>query len=257
MSSASAVESKNTTNVLIRRLSSLCELTDDEQQAVLRTLSSPSLVSRGTDVVADGSRVSSVHILSSGMACRYRMLANGQRQIVSLLLAGDIIDFYSPVMDTAGYSVSTLTSCEIVSIRVGQLRCLVEEYPKLASALWRYCLSQCAILESWLINLRRRNAAERLAHLFCEQFIRLRNVGLAESGRPFLFPIGQRDLADATAMSSVHVNRTLQLLRKQNLIGLDPERLEILDWNALCKLAEFDPGYLMCRTECLRPSGQA
>ena len=232
------------TSLLIRRLSTLCQLSDGEQQALLGKLSPPRILRKGEEIVSDGL---TVHVLASGMACRYRVLGSGQRQIASLLLPGDIVDFYSPVIDTLGDSVSTLTSCEIVSIRIDRLRALVEATPNLGTALWRYCLSQCAILQSWLINLRRRNAAERLAHLFCEQFVRLKSVGLAESGRPFRFPVGQADLADATAMSSVHVNRTLQCLRKQHLIGIDAEQVEILDWGALQELADFDPTYLHLR----------
>ena len=229
---------------LLRRLSSLCRLNEEEECAVLRELGPPQQLRRGEEVVTEGAHISVVHIMSSGMACRYRILGNGQRQIISLLLPGDIIDFSSPVSDIADHSVSTLTRCEVVCIRLDLLRSLVTSYPNLRTALWRYSLSQGSIFQSWLINLRRRNAAERLAHLLCEQFIRLKRIGLTDDSCPFGLPIAQSDLADATAMSSVHVNRTLQSMRDRRLIGRNPALVEILDWDGLCELAEFDPAYL-------------
>jgi hypothetical protein len=92
--------------------------------------------------------------------------------------------------------------------------------------------------------MRRRSAAERLAHLLCEQFARLEAVGLAEEGKPVALHIVQSDLADATGMSAIHVNRTLQYLRNRKLIGRNPATLEILDWEGLQELAEFEPSYL-------------
>jgi CRP-like cAMP-binding protein len=216
----------------------------EEEEALHQELRPPMLLRRGQEIVADGAKVPSVRVLSTGVACRYRMLAGGKRQIFAFVLPGDIIDTFSHVSDIADHSVSTLSDCGVASIRLHAFRTLMGAHPNLASAMWRYCLSQSSILQSWLTNMRRRSAAERLGHLFCEQFLRLSCVGLAEHGRPLRLNIAQADLADAAAMSSVHVNRTLQQLRSRNLIGRDPALLEILDWEALQKIAGFDPGYL-------------
>jgi hypothetical protein len=95
----------------------------------------------------------------------------------------------------------------------------------------------------WPSNMRRRRAEERLAHLLCEQFVRLECVGLAERGKPLGLPVTQADLADAAGMSAVHLNRTLQQLRNMNLVGRTAA-LEIRDWQGLCEVADFDPAYL-------------
>jgi CRP-like cAMP-binding protein len=234
-------------HVLIRRLSSVWELNEDEQEALVDSLSVPKLVRRGQDVVSHGTPASSVSVILSGAACRYRMLGGGQRQIAAFLLPGDIVDLFSPVLDVADHGVSTLTDCEVSRIPRKSFETLMAAYPNLSCAIWRYCLSQCSVLQAWLSNMRRRSAAERLAHLFCEQFVRLESVGLAEPGKPVGLHIVQSDLADATGMSSVHVNRTLQQLRKRNLIGRNPSLMEILDWAGLQELADFDPAYLHLR----------
>lgn len=242
---------------MIRRLSSIWLLNDEEEDALLDRLNSPTLLRRGQEVVAEGSRTSLVHVLAKGVACRYRMLADGKRQIVAFLLPGDIVDLFSPVSDVADHSVSALSGCEVTSIHLQSFRALIDAYPNLSFALWRYSLSQCSILQGWLTNMRRRSAAERLAHLFCEQFVRLNSVGLAEYGQPFRLNIAQGDLADAAAISSVHVNRTLQQLRKRNLIGRNPVLLEICDWEALREFADFDQAYLHLREPAVISKGPA
>jgi CRP-like cAMP-binding protein len=231
-------------HVFVRRMSSLWLLTEQEEEALHQELRPPVLLRRGHEVVADGAKILSVRVLSTGVACRYRMLAGGRRQIFAFLLPGDIIDSFSHVCDIADHSVSALSDCEVASIQLHAFRALIDAHPNLFFAMWRYCLSESSILQIWLTNMRRRSAAERLGHLFCEQFFRLHCVGLAEHGQPVRFNIAQADLADAAAMSPVHVNRTLQQLRRRNLIGRNPALLEILDWEGLREVAGFDPGYL-------------
>jgi hypothetical protein len=106
---------------------------------------------------------------------------------------------------------------------------------------------QGSLYRSWLLNMRRRSAPERLAHLFCEQFAGLRAIGLDQLGVPIPLHIVQSDLADATGTSVIHLNRTLQHLRNWNLIGRNHSALEILDWDGLKELAEFEPSYLHSR----------
>ena len=234
-------------HVLIRRLSSLWELADVEKVALLDELAPAKSVRRGEDVVSEGSGSSSVSVILGGVACRYHMLGDGQRQIVAFLLPGDIVDLFSSVIDVHDHAVSALSHCKVAHIPQNSFDRLMTSYPNLGFAIWRYCLSEFSVLQSWLSNMRRRSAAQRLAHVFCEQFMRLESVGLAERGKPVELQMVQSDLADATGMSSVHVNRTLQYLRHRGLIGRDPAFLQILDWAGLRELADFDPTYLHLR----------
>lgn len=111
------------------------------------------------------------------------------------------------------------------------------------AALWRETLIDAAIFREWVVNVGARPARPRLAHLFCEHFDRLRSVGLAENDG-FTLPMTQAELAHATGMTPVHVNRSLKELRAAGLIAFEDRFLRILDWPQLQKVAGYESRYL-------------
>lgn len=171
------------------------------------------------------------------------MTEGGRRQIMSFHIAGEIPDLQSLHLRTMDHSLSTLTSCKLAFISHQALRGLFERHPRLAGVFWRVTLIEAAIFREWVVNIGRRQAPARVAHLLCELFLRHRAVGLAK-GQSFKLPITQTELADALGLSNVHVNRTLQELRAQGLIGERNHVLKILSWEGLTQLGEFDPAYL-------------
>jgi CRP-like cAMP-binding protein len=235
--------------LLARRLGSLWDLNDEEKHHLRGLAVAPELVCKGPDIVREGAAPTVVKVLLDGAACRYKILPDGQRQIIGFVHPGDLVNPFNPVDTVSDHAVGALTRCLVARVAHDVLRELMAAYPNIASALWCFCVAQSAAFQTWLANTRRRSACQRLAHLFCEQFVRLEAVGLAEHGRPVTPNIAQADLADAAAMSAVHVNRTLQLLRNQRLVGRDPNSLEILDWPGLQELAAFDPTYLHLRRD--------
>jgi CRP-like cAMP-binding protein len=234
-------------HVFIRRLSELHELSVTDQRAVLDIVGPPKKVAKGQDIVVDGSALTSVPIIVSGAACRYKVLSGGQRQILGFLLPGDMAEDFGGGSTVIDHGVSASTACVVENIPRNSFHQIVGTFPNVARAVWQYCLIQGSLYRSWLVNMRRRSAPERLAHLLCEQFVRLQAVGLAKHGEPIPLHIVQSDLADATGMSVIHLNRTLQHLRSRNLIGRNHGKLEILEWDRLKELAEFDPIYLQSR----------
>jgi CRP-like cAMP-binding protein len=100
-----------------------------------------------------------------------------------------------------------------------------------------------AIHREWTLSLGRRSALTRMAHLFCELYVRLNVAGLTE-GDGYEFPLNQRELSECLGLTVVHVNRTLQELRRRGLVELGRGRLTIPDRDALEGVAEFDPAYL-------------
>ena len=120
---------------------------------------------------------------------------------------------------------------------------LVDRWPRLRRAFWWSELVEAAITRAWLTNLGQRTALERTAHLFCELCWRLDTVGLAHNG-VLEMPFTQIELADTLGLSPVHVNRTLQELRRLNLIVLRERELTVRDLEALSNVAQFDPAYL-------------
>jgi CRP-like cAMP-binding protein len=120
--------------------------------------------------------------------------------------------------------------------------------PGISFAFWRMTLIDAAIFRQTITNNTARPTTPRLAHLFCEQYWRAKNAGLLSSGG-CEFPVNQTQLAQALGMSLVSLNRALQRLRQRRLLEFRSGRLQILDWEGLSQLGEFDPTYLYAKRE--------
>lgn len=200
------------------------------------------------DVIREGDEPTAIYVMLSGWACRYKFLEDGRRQIVAFFLPGDLCDLNIFILRRMDHSIGTLTNVTVAEVRRETFEELLEHHPRVTQALWWEALVTVAIQREWTVNLGQRDALERLAHLLCELYLRLKSSGLAEDGQ-CAFPITQTDLADATGLSTVHVNRTLQDLRQQGLIRLANRRLIILDLERLKQVAFFDANYLHLQRE--------
>ncbi|AUW57314.1 cyclic nucleotide-binding protein [Sphingobium sp. SCG-1] len=199
--------------------------------------------SRGRDIVLQGQSLKTMFIIVEGWAMRYKTLADGRRQILSFLVAGDVCDPYCFLLHKADHSIGTITDVTTVTVDRGTMEDIVLAHPGLAKAMWVNALVTASIQREWCVSIGQRTAFERLSHLFCEMYSRLEVVGLAQEGR-CAFPVNQYDLADATGMTAVHVNRVLQELRNRGLIQLQRPDLFIPDLIRLQTVALFDPLYL-------------
>ena len=174
-----------------------------------------------------------------GFSARYKLLANGRRQITALHVPGDFVDLHSFLLARMDHGVVALTPC-----RIGvELRVITDRYPNLTRLLWLTTLLDGAIHREWLVAMGRRSALGHTAHLICELFLRLKSIGRTE-GNSMQLPITQAELGDTLGISTVHVNRVVQELRNQRLITWRGEKLTIDDWDGLREAAEFDPTYL-------------
>ena len=192
----------------------------------------------------EGDRPTRCCLLIEGFACRYSMTGDGKRQIVSFHIPGEIPDLQSLFITTMDHSLQTVTGCTVGFIQHEVLNDLCDRHPRLARAFWRETLIDAAIFRKWMLNIGRRQAAERMAHLLCEMVTRKRAVGLVE-GTTCVWPFTQTEIGDALGLSTVHVNRTLQDdLRAKGLITLTKGMLTVDDWEGLKDLGEFDPTYL-------------
>lgn len=201
-----------------------------------------SVPARG-DIAPEGSATDRVHFVLRGWACRYVMLEDGRRQIVSVLLPGDAccLDQYLPAR--LDHCIAPLSRLDVSEVPRSELLSAARERPGLAAAFgWAEAVAR-GVQRQWAVNLGRRTARERVAHLLCEIHHRLRGAGLAGPDS-FQTRLTQVDMADALGLSSVHVNRTVGELRKEGIIRLDTRRVEILDHGRLARAAQFDPGYL-------------
>ncbi|HEV7251961.1 MAG TPA: Crp/Fnr family transcriptional regulator [Mesorhizobium sp.] len=242
-------------HLLIERLSAGTLLAEPERQALAEASTRTVVVARDQTLARPGQNLTDCHVLASGLAAAYKLLPDGKRQIVGFLLPGDFVDLEAYVSETMDYSVTALSSCSLAVIPHAVLRRLSADHPSIALALWRETLLNAAIHREWVVNVGQRMASERLAHLICEMSARLESRGLArdeDEGKSFTWPVTQADIADATGMSTVHVNRTIQELRARELIRFRQQEVTVLDWPGLQNLAGFDPDYLLPASK--RPS---
>ncbi|GLS19866.1 hypothetical protein GCM10007874_28830 [Labrys miyagiensis] len=162
-------------------------------------------------------------------------------QILSLHLAGDLVDLQNSLLGLAHHSVQALTSVTVAWIPSSQLMALAEAHPPVARALWTDTFVNASISHEWLLNLGRRTARQRIAHLFCELALRERAIGETSH---YHVPLNQDQIAATTGITVVHVNRTLQGMRADGLIRLVVNKLSILDWAALKRAGDFNSAYL-------------
>ena len=195
------------------------------------------------DLFREGDAPAAVNVMLSGWACCYKQLEDGRRQITGFLLPGDLSDFSTLVSREMDHSVAALTSVTIAELTHDVVDGLLRHRPRLMEALrWNTAVA-AATQREWIVSLGQRDAFERVGHLLCELFMRLQSVGLAQDGTCEL-PVVQTDLADATGLSAVHVNRTLQELRSAGLIVLKGRTLHIPNLAALQEASLFNPAYL-------------
>ena len=229
--------------MLIRKLESIATLTDKERQAIESLPVRIHHLDARQDIVRDGDKPTHCCLIISGWTCRYKLLSEGKRQIFSFHIAGDIPDLQSLHIHTMDHSLATLTKAIVAFIPHESLRELTAKHPNLAALLWRNTLIDAGIFREWMIGMGRRSAFERIAHLFCELYLKLQAVGLAGNYRCPM-PVTQVDLADALGLTSVHVNRVLKEMRGRTLITLRSNTLVIEAWDELLRVSEFDPTYL-------------
>ena len=225
------------------RLTRRSVLNDDEQQAVLDLPAHTEQVQKNRDFVPQGQRVEHACLVVAGIVGRFDQNAEGARQITAMHVPGDMCDLHSVVQPVPTSALQALSVATILRVPHGAIRAAAGRYPALAEALWRDCMVDAAILSEWVVNVGRRDATTRVAHLLCEMATRLHATGGAND---FVFdlPVTQTQLAEATALTAVHVNRTLQSLRADGLVQWHQRVIRVPRWDALVEAAEFDATYL-------------
>lgn len=198
------------------------------------------------DVISEGDNPEHVHLVLGGWAARYKILADGGRQITAFLIPGDFCDAHVAILKRMDHGIMALTDATVAYIPHADFDSLPLRSARLARALWWATLVDEAVLRAWIVNLGRREAYAGIAHLICELHARLRNVGLV-TDQSFDLPLTQEVLADALGITPVHVNRVLQRMRSEDLILLKGGVLTILDAEALSRTAGFDSAYLHVR----------
>jgi CRP-like cAMP-binding protein len=228
---------------MVRKLELWSRLTQVERNAILDL---PHLVrdlDAGQYITWDGDRPQNTCLLLSGFAVRHKLAGNGARQILSIHMKGDIVDLQNSLLGVADHNVQMLSTGSVALISAATVRELSIAHPNIGMAMWYETLVEGSIFREWILNVGRRDARTAISHLLCEFAMRME---VADLGRQtsYELPITQEQLADAVALTAVHVNRTLMRLEADGLITRTKKMITIPDWTQLAKTADFDPRYL-------------
>ena len=232
---------------LERFLGRLClrsPLSDDEKAAILSLEGREVVTEARRDIVRPGQTIDFACLVASGLVGRFDQLANGHRQITALHIPGDMCDLHSVPVPHAGWGIEALTATTTLRIPHIYLRDLTVRYPAIAFAFWRDTIVDASILAKWISALGRRSAKSRLAHLICEMGMRMEQAGLG-TRTEFRLPATQMQLADVLGLTPVHLNRTLQALRRDGHLFTNGPEIRVANLARICGIAEFDPQYLL------------
>jgi CRP-like cAMP-binding protein len=230
-------------SVHLKKLRRRSPINAEEEQALRALVAETRSVPADQTLIRNGVELNSSLLLLDGWLARCKDLPGGERQVTQLHVPGDFADLHGFSLKRLDHDVATLTDCEIAVVPHARIAALMESFPRLARLYWFSTNVDAAITRELALSLGQRSALSRMAHLFCELYVRLDLVGRADADG-YAFPLTQRELAECLGLTVVHANRTLQELRRRGLIELENRRLRILDREGLEEVAEFDPDYL-------------
>ena len=235
---------------LAQRWSYYAELSADDVDALMSLPFTRKSFAKENYLVREGQSTRECMLLLSGFAYRQKLVSDGARQIISIHVPTEFVDLQNGLLEVADHSVQSLGPSEVAIVPRDAIMQLCDARPALRTAMWTETLIDASIFREWVVNVGRRDSKARIAHLLCELALRLDKIAAGRDGN-YEFPLTQEQLADATGLTAVHVNRTLQTLRKNGLIELNGRSLKLLNWQALRQVGDFDELYLHQQPEAM------
>lgn len=228
---------------LVARLNRSIELDEKDLAALAGLLERRTVVKKAKDIIVEGYKYRVLHIVEKGFAIRYKLLHSGKRQIVNVIMPGDIIGFPACFYEHAVFSVTALGEMSLHHVPLDAFADLCLHRATIATALVWFAAREAAIYAEHIIDAGRREPLERLSHFLLEMQTRLQSIGQA-SADTFEMPLSQEGIGDVIGLSAPHVNRMLAELKREGLIATTGHEFRILDRAALQILGEFHPAYL-------------
>jgi CRP-like cAMP-binding protein len=224
----------------ILRLARLMALGDADLDGLWQLIEADLSVRKRRDLVIDGFEYRKLGFVESGFASRYKLLRNGKRQVVNLVLPGDVVGLPGSFLEKACYSVIAVTDMKLQVCPINEYVDLCYQRPQFALALSWLAIEEAITCGEHATNIGRRTPDERLAHFLLEMYTRLQTVGLA-SDCGLELPFSQEIMSDVLGLSVPHLNRTLAKLRSEGLIHLTGRKVVLADPTSLAMLGHFQP----------------
>jgi CRP-like cAMP-binding protein len=232
-------------NRFVQKLTKLVELSATEIAALTDATGNARDYAARQDMIREGDKPGPVFVILEGWACRYKILPAGTRQIMAFLLPGDACDLHVGMLEEMDHSLQAITPSKIALIPGERMAKLLEDYPRIAAAMYKSQLIDEGTLRAWIVSMGRRSSEARVAHMMCELYLRSAPHDGADQ---IALPISQLVLADALGMTPVHVNRVLRKLRLAGAMSLSRGALTVIDPGKLVQIAGFDENYLHRRS---------
>jgi CRP-like cAMP-binding protein len=229
--------------LLARKLDLHHRLSDEDRRAIHALPHKIRKLDAQSYTVREGDRPERCAVLLSGYAFRHKLTGDGSRQIMAINIPGEALDFQNLFLNESDHNVQMLTRGVVAEIPESALEDLVMSHSEVGRAIMISALVEASIFREWVLNIGRRDSRSRIAHLLCEFAYRLSAQGILPEGR-YELPMTQEQLADATGLTAVHVNRVLQGLQREGLIDRDRRMVRFVDWERLRDVADFNPRYL-------------
>lgn len=226
----------------VRRLRLHSPLSGADAQAIRGVPHRVRRLGQNSHLVREGDRTSECAVIVAGFVHRFRLTEEGSRQITAVYVPGDPVDFDHLFLSVADDGLQATRDCLLAHIRHEDMRDLMARKPAVADAVMRALLVDASISREWTVNVGRRDARTRIAHIFCELSARLEAQELDFTTMPL--PLTQDQIADATGLTAVHVNRTLRSLSSERAIRRKGALVMLPDPDALRQIAGFDARYL-------------
>ncbi|MFD1789797.1 Crp/Fnr family transcriptional regulator [Sphingomonas floccifaciens] len=231
----------------LRRLELRSPLTNFDRETVLSFPGTLRRYASSRDIVRLGERTQQSCLVVDGIVARFGQTSEGHRQLTAFYIPGDMADLHSAVLPVVTAPLQSAMTATVYFVPHDVIRRAGERSATLARAFWRDCVVDAQVASEWLLNVGRRGALARVAHLLCELSCRHFAVGLTR----YEFPLNltQTHIGEALGLTGVHVNRMMRALRSQSLVQTEGNMLKILDWAGLASVGDFDPGYLHMKRE--------
>lgn len=228
---------------MVSKLTNRSWISPEDRARLLVLPSTARFFDAGSYLVREGDSPNHCNIIVSGLACGHKITGDGLRQIVAMHIAGDVVDLQLLYLETADYNVQTLGRCEVVTVPRDAFRRLLVDHPLIADAVSTTILVESSIAREWLLNIGRRNAKKRFAHLLCELAARMDRTD-SSPGQDYKLPMTQEQIGDTLGITTIHTNRIMKSLISDGLITFIKHRIAIPSWPILVRYADFNETYL-------------
>lgn len=232
--------------LLVRKLETHQAIADADREALLALPFRQRSVEAQSYLLREGDRPERCAVLLSGYAFRHKLTGDGARQILALHIPGEAVDFQNMFLNESDHNVQMLTRGQVAEVPRQALENVALANPGIGRAILVATLVEASAFREWALNVGRRDSRSRIAHLLCEFAVRVSAQGLDGEG-VYELPMTQEQLADATGLTPVHVNRVLKALQADGLIERNRRVIRFPHWQRLRDVGDFNLRYLHMR----------